>query len=456
MRTSILAGQLLPGTPLPSTRRLAGQLGLSRTTVLAAYDQLRAEGYITGRIGSGTQVAVLLPALPQTSAAPSARMRPRLSQRASRACSIPFRPEREGAPRPFRLGVPALAAFPYDAWAKALSRRARGASASQLSYQDPAGFGPLRAAIASHVAVARGVRCSAAQVIVTAGAQGAIDLALRVLCDPGDTVWLEDPGFPGALGALHAAGARLLPVPVDAEGLKVADGIERAPDARLAIVTPAHQFPTGAVMSLQRRLALLAWAGRRGAFIVEDDYDSEFRYHGRPLPALQAIDDSGRVLYVGTFSKVFAPALRLGYLVAPPSLVEALVTMRRFVDGHPPLFEQAALADLIADGTFGRHCRRMRALYGQRRAALEEALDEELGDLPFIRSQAGLHLCLRLPARSDDVVLAGRAAALGIEVQPLSRYASARRSRGLLLGFGAVTPSAMRASVRKLAGALRR
>lgn len=304
----------------------------------------------------------------------------------------------EGPPRAFRPDVLALDEFPVALWSRLVGRRWRAATVAQLDYADPAGHGPLREAIASYLGAARGVRCAPAQVLITSGSQQGIDLAARALLNPGDPVWVEEPGYRGAKAALSAAGVSLHPVPVDDEGLRVDAGAAACPRARMAYVTPSHQYPTGATMSLARRLALLDWARRAGAWIVEDDYDSEYRYAGRPLPALQGLDTSGRVVYVGTFSKVLFPALRLGYVVAPDALIDAFARMQALVNRQIPTLDQAVLADFILDGHFARHIRRMRQLYAARQAALVEAVRRDLGDVIEVRSaEAGLHVVGWLP-----------------------------------------------------------
>jgi GntR family transcriptional regulator/MocR family aminotransferase len=326
-----------------------------------------------------------------------------------------------------------------------------------LDYGDPLGFMPLREAIATYLREARAVRCEAGQVMVVSGSQHGLDLATRLLLDPGDRVWLEDPGYLGARGALMAAGARLVPVPVDGEGLEVARGIRVAPDARLAYVTPSHQYPLGVTMSLARRLALLEWARARRAWIVEDDYDSEYRYTGRPLASLQGLDRHGRVIYVGTFSKVLFPALRLGYVVVPPALVDAFAAARGLVDRHPPSVTQAVLAEFIAEGSFARHVRRMRMRYAEQQAALVEAARHKLdGVLEVSPAEAGMHLVGWLPSGADDRAASGTAQQVGVEAPALSTFRLRRSGRcGLLLGYAAWAPSELRAAVDTLAAALR-
>lgn len=470
LRTQILSGQLDTGARLPSTRALASQLGVSRNTTALAYDMLLSEGYIESRVGDGARVARTQPE--QAMRAPHLRPRTRdeapatppgvLGRRGKTLLGAPHSGTLYGAQtgherRTFIGGEPDVASFPFETWARLLTKHARHSLPSVALYQSAHGYLPLREAIAAHIGVTRGVRCSPEQVIITSGSQGALDLVARTLLDPGDGAWVEDPGYLGARGALLAAGAQLTPVPVDREGLHVAAGRALAPDARLAVITPSHQFPTGVTMSLNRRLALLSWAREARAWIVEDDYDSEYRYSGRPLEALQGIDRAGITLYIGTFSKTLFPALRLGYLVAPPALVEGLVATRRFVDVHLPPLEQMALADFITEGHYARRLRRTRLLYLQRRDALYQALTETLGakmevDLP----DAGMHLVAWLSdsLRAGDV--ANRAAAVGLSIMPIIGSEERPLPReGLLFGFAGAPPDELREGVRLLAKALR-
>jgi GntR family transcriptional regulator / MocR family aminotransferase len=465
LREAILTRRLAPGMRLPSTRTLASELGLSRYTVVDAFRQLCAEGYLEGHVGAGTCVArtvpddLLRPALPAIAASvPSRERRPR-SQRSDGQTALgrPLLWTRRGPTRhsqPFQVGVPALEAFPGDHWGRLVARHARAVSASMRGYQDPAGYVPLRRAIAAYLAAARGVHCTAEQVIVVNGAQQAIALTAQVLLNPGEVVWVEEPGYPGAQGALLGAGARLIPVPIDAEGLEVEAGKARGPDARLAVVTPSHQCPLGVTMSLQRRLALLAWAREAGAWVIEDDYDSEYGYVGRPLAALQGLDTAGRVVYAGTFSKVLFPALRLGYLVVPPDLLEAFAAARLFADMHPPLLEQMVLAEFMTEGHFARHIRRMRRLYAERQAALLDAA-RPLSDWLDVRpAEAGMHLLGWLPGGSDDQAIAQLAARHQVVTHPLSRYyLEPAEPRALLLGYASVPIPAIREGARRLATA---
>ena len=412
LRDAILAGDLAPGARLPSTRSLASQLATARGTVGLAYDLLAGEGYIVARGAGGTMVD---PELGGRARKPA----PRPSS-ATQASGAPHDP----APLPFQMGLPALDAFPRKLWSRLAARRARGLATAGMVYQDPCGLVPLRQALVSYLAIARGITCSVDQLFITGGYQGALGLIAHALLRPGDTVWIEDPGYFITREALAHAGARLAPVPVDADGLDVGAGIARAGTARFAVVTPAHQSPLGVTLSLPRRFALLAWAARADAWIIEDDYDSEFRYRGRPLPALKSLDEPGRVLYAGTFSKVLFPALRLGYLVVPPALVERFARTCALLQPHPSPIAQAVVADFIAEGHFARHIRRMRQLYGERGDALVDALIERAG-LAVDRSPGGMAVLARLARDADDAALAARALAAGLAANPLSRFAIA-------------------------------
>jgi GntR family transcriptional regulator/MocR family aminotransferase len=463
IRAAVLSGRLAPGARLPSTRALAADLAVSRNTAAGAFDQLLAEGYIEGRRGAGTFVARALP--DDLLRVPRGAPRPRpsrasaiLSARGKMLASTVLTPvaQEDGAPRAFRPGIPALDAFPRELWARMAARIYRNSSAALLSFSDPAGYPPLRRAIAEYLRAARGVRCSAGQVIVTSGSQQALDLAARVLLDAGDTVWVEDPGYLLARGALTAAGIRPVPVPVDAEGLSVTQGERLARHARMAYVSPSHQYPLGVTMSLARRMALLAWASQRNAWIVEDDYGSEFRYAGRPLASLQGLDTLGRVLYIGTFSKVLFPSLRLGYLVAPEGAVEAFAAARALADRYPPVHPQAMVAEFLAEGHFGRHIRRMRTLYAERQAMLLGAARREWGGLLDVSgSDAGMHLVGWLPNGVDDRAVSRRAALAGVTAPALSDYYLGTAGRpGLLLGYASVNGRKISEGARTLALAM--
>jgi len=466
LRKAIEAGRLAPGTRLLSTRALAEQLDLSRNTVLNAYSRLLSEGYLVGQLGSGTYVARELPERPHATgraralhagAAPA----PGISRRGRAIAQLPdLRIAAPGIPASqmaFRMGTPAVDAFPSDLWGRLLHTRWRRSWGDLLGRSEPAGHPALRRAVADYLATSRGVRCVPEQVLIVNGAQQAMSLAAQVLLDPGEAAWVEDPGYFASRGALVAGGATLVPVPVDAEGLDVAAGERLAPDARLAIVTPAHQFPLGVAMGEARRRALLDWAARANAWIVEDDYDSEFRYVGRPLQALQGLSPDARVIYIGTFSKVVSPSLRVGYLVAPEPLVDAFTAARRFSDGYAPVAEQAVLADFITEGHFSRHVRRMRVLYGQRQEALLEAARRELGGrLELAPLHTGMHLVGWLPEGVDDRAAAERAIQAGVMVMPLSAFRVRSTGRGaLLLGYAAVREEQLAEGVRRLARALR-
>jgi GntR family transcriptional regulator / MocR family aminotransferase len=462
IRSAILAGTFAPGARLPSSRTLAMDLGLSRITVESAFTQLDAEGYVVRRVGAGSYVA---PSLPEVVRPPRAVQRSAgKDARVSRAgvLSARGRAIASAAPEPEPVGVkvfqpcmPALDAFPQATWARLLSRRARHGH-ELLAYGEAAGYRPLRQAVATYLRAARGVRCEWEQVVITTGAQQGIELASRLLIDPGDDVWHEEPGYLGARGVFLTAGANVVPVRVDSEGLDVNAGIAAAPNARLAYVTPSHQFPLGETMSLARRLALLAWAERANAWVLEDDYDSEFRFVGRPIAAVQGLDTSGRVIYIGTFNKVMFPSLRLAYLVAPPDLVDVVVAARALGDGHPPVQSQAALTDFIGDGHFGAHVRQMRALYEERRDALVDALRASIGEGRIGPVDAGMHLTVSLPRGVDDREIAARAEEAGLGVDSLSRHYLGRSSRGVLLGFTGSPPTEIRRGVRTLTRLLAR
>ena len=460
IRRAILEGVAGPGTRLPSSRALAADLGVSRTTTLLALDQLLAEGYLTTRRGSGTFVAPELPdEMPRAHAGRPARAsHPPLSRRGMALARLTPAARRVSVspPRAFRLGVPAVDAFPVALWARLANRRLRSITASQLDYGEAAGLRALREAIAGHVSAARGTRCEAEQVFVVAGAQRATEIACQLLLDHGDQAWMEEPGYPGTRKALLAAGARVVPVPVDAEGLDVGWGVRRAGQARLACVAPSHQFPSGVPMSLRRRLALLSWARAADAWIVEDDYDSEFRHGARPLPSLHGLDADGRVIYVGSFAKALFPSLRLGFLIVPPSLCAPVRAARSGSELHPPALDQAVLADFMLAGHFERHIRRMRVLYRERLEALRAAAERHCGGALRVRPvHTGLHAVADLLGADAERVCEA-AAALGVEVMPLSAYCfgRARPANALVLGFGAVRPDVLARGMERLSAAI--
>jgi len=463
VRNAILRGALRPGTRLPATRALARSLGLSRNTVMTAFDQLLAEGYIEGRHGSGTFVSSSLPEqllqIPD-SETPHARLKKPSSRLSHRGQVIAASPgavhQIEPIARPFEIG-PALDAFPRKLWARLAIRRLRVGTPDFFGYAPSAGYAPLREAIATYVGTSRGVHCTAEQVIVVSGSKRAIHLAANVLLDPGEVTWMEDPGYPTARRVLQGAGARVVPVPVDDQGLDVEAGKSRYPAARLAYVTPSHQYPLGVTMSLARRLSLLEWAATRRAWVLEDDYDSEYRYEGRPLESLQGLDRASRVVYIGSLSKVLFPALRLGYLIVPSALVDTFVTAHSILDGASPTLEQSVLADFITEGHFIRHLRRMRTLYVERQACLVRAAARELGGLLDVQAaEAGMHLIGWLPKGIDDVAASLHARQAGIMARPLSAFTDkTRRPGGLLLGYSSVNRSQIWDGARRLASALR-
>jgi GntR family transcriptional regulator/MocR family aminotransferase len=447
LRTAILDGRLARGARLPATRDLARQYGVARGTVVAVFEQLQSEGYVTSRVGSGTRVSDQIPEEIWQPARP----------RVATGRRPPPSPLPVPAPlRPFRPFEPALDEFPIELWTRIAARRLRRATRALLGSGDVRGYLPLREAITAYLGASRGVRCVADQVVIVSGAQQALDLLARLLVRPGDPVWLEDPGYLGATAAFRNAGARIVPVPVDEHGLDVGRGIERSARAKAVHITPAHQFPLGAALSIERRLALLDWARRSGARIVEDDYDSEYRFAGRPIPALQGLDRGDCVIFLGSFSKVLFPSLRLGYLVVPPALLEPLLTLRSNTDRYAPTLDQAILCDFIAEGHLGRHIRRMRELYRTRLAALREASNAHLQGLLEIPSiEAGLNTAARLVCGLSSRQAEAAAAAQGVETVAVDRFALERRDvQGLLLGFAAFDPRQIRTGALRLATAL--
>ena len=460
IRRCIVDGLVDANYRLPSTRALAAELGVSRTTALLALEQLGAEGYVVARRGSGVYIAPRLPerrASPgeaEQTTTPSRVSRPPFSRRgALLAATLP--PDRRPpstAARAFRLGTPALDLFPHRIWAQLTRDALRSHAGARLDYSPLAGLPELRSAIAELVQ-SRGTRCEAEQVHVVAGAQRGLDLLAHMLLDPGDDAWIEDPGYPGARAALVAAGARIVPMPVDDEGMCVEGG---AIAARLAYVTPSCQFPLGVAMSLARRQQLLQWARRARAWIVEDDYDCDIRYEARSLPCLHSLDPDGRVIYLGTFSKSLFPALRLGFLIVPRELASGFVTARLATDIHPPVLEQRVLAAFITEGHFERHIRRMQSAYAERLDALRRALEKSGLPCTLRAVHAGMHAVLDVEG-VDAERLHVEAAALGVESMPLASYYSraVRRPNALLLGFGAIAPAAIHAGVVRLAAAVR-
>ncbi len=463
LRSAILEGRLRPGARLPSTRNLAQQFGVSRGTVVVVFEQLQAEGYIVSQTGSGTVVATALPdEFTEVSQAPSSPQNRlvstrSLSERGACLLTNPFLIHRQtAAGKPFQSNTPAVEAFPIEVWSRLAGRRMRRATRLLLSSGDPAGYRPLREALAAYLQTARGVRCEVEQILIVSGIQQALDLTTRLLLDRGDWVWMEDPGYPGATSLFQGAGLKLCPLPVDKSGIDTTVGMRDCPPARLVYLTPAHQFPLGVMLSLERRLALLKWAQSNGSWIFEDDYDSEYRYVERPLAALQGLDQHGCVLYAGSFNKILFPALRIGYLVVPPSLVDAFTALRSTVDRFPAVMDQAILADFISDGYFGQHIRRTRELYHHRLQVFLESVSRRLGGwLEVAPTTAGLQTIGWLPQETDDQQIAQRAADFGVETIAMSRYSIQHRIRpGLILGFAAVDEKEIDRGVERLGFAL--
>lgn len=429
-RSAIAEGALKPGDRIPSARALAKEIGVARGTIEVAYSLLASEGYIQARGQAGTVVAPnLQPAARMASAAPAARARP--------AEAVEDRWPRPAAPLPFQMGLPALDAFPRKIWARLGARHLRGMQPPDLGYPDPAGLPGLRTATAAYLQVARGIQCTPRQVFITSGYNNTMQLIMQALFKPGDSVWVEDPGYPPTRVLLAQAGMQAVPVRVDAEGLVVEAGIAQEPRARAAVVTPAHQSPLSLSLSLPRRQALLDWAERNSAWIVEDDYDGEYRYVGRPLPALKSLDRQGRVLYSGTFSKVLFPGMRLAYLVVPEEQVPRFERLCMLLAGGAPALTQAVLTSFINEGHFARHIQRMRRLYSERRHATAAALSDVMGSRLRIDLQpGGMHLVARLEGHQTDRELASRMLQHGLYAQALSHWSAAPDARsGLLMSF---------------------
>jgi GntR family transcriptional regulator/MocR family aminotransferase len=450
-RAAILAGGIRPGERLPATRDLAEQLGVSRTVTVLAYDQLLAEGYIEGRHGSGTYASTALGA--------RARHRPEHGtaqihlSRFGKAVRPPV-PHHHSSPGiDFSHRGCDVTAFPFELWRRILVRRARRLSLREVDYGPAAGSLALREAIADHLRRARAVLADASQIVIVSGSQQALDLAARVLLDSGDPVVVEDPQYQGARDVLRAACARLHPIPVDRDGLITT---KLPPQARAALVTPSHQFPTGAILPLARRLALLEWAKHAGAVVIEDDYDGEFHYEGQPVESMQGLDTEGRVVYIGTFSRTIFPALRIGYLVVPKSLVAAFTGAKWLCDRHTPTLEQETLAEFIVSGAYERHLRRARRKNAARRRALLEAIGHHLGDRFEVTGEgSGAHVTLWPRARCSEETLIARAAERGVGIAGISQYYVKPNSRpGLLLGYARLSESQIRDGIARLAAVI--
>jgi len=455
-RRAIVEGRLRTGQRVPSTRVLALELGISRMPVLNAYAQLLAEGYFESRVGSGTVISTSLPerivkrepVITRSNGFNQARRR--VSQRCLSLSGAQGFSKSRGM-GPFNVSQIGFDSFPLAVWNGLVTRHSRNARAKSFDYGDPMGLMELRERIADYLQVARGVRCHAGQVMIVSGSQQGLEITARVLLDPGDRVWMEEPGYRYARSVFAGNGCDVVPVRVDAEGLDVAAGAKKCADARAALVTPSHQYPIGVTMSASRRLQLLDWAESNGSWIIEDDYDSEYRYEGMPVTSLQGLDRKSRVVYIGTFSKVLFPSLRLGYLVVPDDLVERFLAARFALDISPGTFWQAVLADFIGEGHFARHIRRMRLVYAERRNALIESLQQQLGSMVKMTGiETGMHFSVVMNEVSDREVSA-RAARQNLWLVPLSAfYLGKAAQQGFILGFGSTRAEEIAGAVRKL------
>jgi GntR family transcriptional regulator / MocR family aminotransferase len=456
IREAILSGAFDSGEKLPSTRDLSEHLGISRTVVLLAYDQLLAEGFAIGRGGSGTYVCSGFGLNRPAPSNGSAKLRlSRYGSSSASAWSRLYFPQQQShsLPYDFVYGRSDLETFPFEMWRRILLRCARAAPVRELDYGPPAGEPALQAAICAHLRRSRAVVCEPSQVIVVNGSQQALDLIVRVLIERGDRIAIEDPSYQGTREVLRAAGAHLFPVSVDRDGLNTA---KLPAAARLAFVTPSHQFPTGAILPLARRLELLKWASRRNAVIVEDDYDGEFRYGGQPLESMQGLDREGRVIYVGTFSRTVFSSLRIGYLVAPKTLVSAFTAAKWLADRHSAMLEQRTLAQFISSGIYERYLRQVRRRNAARRTALLESIDKYLGDrVELIGDGAGAHVVLWIKLRIPEQAIATAAAERGVRIYGISRYyLRPPRRTGILLGYARMKEQQIREGIRQLGEAL--
>lgn len=458
LRQGILSGALPSGSRLPPTRALATELGVARQTVVLAYERLAAEGYVRARTGSGTYVAPDLPDATPAPASPPQTAANALSRRGSALAEIPASAAAGGAAvgRLLAGGLPAPDLFPLRAWSRCAMRTLRTMPAECAGYPPPQGLQALRVQIAAHLAATRGLIADPDCIVVTAGTQQALRVAAELLLDPGDPAWVDDPGYIAGRGALIAAGALPVPVPSDADGLNVAAGIHLAPEARLVLTAPSHATPIGGALPIGRRLALLEWANRANAWVLEDDCDSEFRWEGHPLPPLATLDRAGRVIYCGTFSKTLAPALRLGFAVVPAPLVRAFVSARTLADRGTDALSQAILAEFMRDGLLAPHIRRMRTEYARRRAAVLTALTRYAPVLRPIPAPGGLHMVACLPEGMDEVAAVRACHDRDLAVMPLrTYYTGPPRMSGLVLGFAGTPVSLAGDAARRLAAALR-
>jgi len=456
-REGILRRRLRPGQQVPSSRALASELGLSRIPILSAYSQLLAEGYLESRSGAGTFVSTSLPEQLLS-------IEYRGNGASSKSTSGPRRLSNRSAilprfnPAPWLFGWGAFAVsqlaldhFPFRIWSSLMTRHCRKIRISSLHFSDPAGSLEFRKTIANYLRTARAVNCEPEQILIVNGSQQALEISARALLDRGDRVWMEEPGYALARQVLQMAGCELVPVPVDEEGMNVNAGTKLCRKARVAFVTPSHQFPLGVTMSASRRLQLLDWAQSTGSWIMEDDYDSEYRYETMPIASLQGIDRHSRVIYIGTFSKTLFPSLRLGYMVVPPDLVDRFVAVRHAMDIYPPHLYQGVLTDFIREGHFARHIRRTRVLYQERRNTLMDALRDQFGQrVQLLGGEAGLHLVAKLPKGIKDKQVALHAAKQRLWLWPLSPHYLREAQQGFVLGFGSTSPRDIPTAARKL------
>ncbi len=484
LREMVLSGRLQSGERLPSTRALGKELACSRNTVLGAFDQLLAEGYLEGVSGSGTYISKDLPddigGIPVRSTAyshPNLEIKPRgLSQRGEQLAIMQKEKRAHKNYPTFSPGMTDVESFPFPLWARSLSRTWRYPKDDLLRNPDPCGYIPLRKEIADYLRVARGIKCDWQQIMITSGARQATDFMARILLDSGDTAWFEEPGYPGLKGPLHSAGIEMAYVPDDEEGLSVEAGRAMAKNARMAVVSPSHQYPQGVVMSLRRRLELLDWAEENNAWILEDDYESEFRFSGKPISSLQGLEaerrehlqeghlqeghiqGASRVVYLGSISKVLFHVLRLGYLVVPEHLVDAVSSARMLMDERSSLLAQPALADFMAEGHFSSHIRRMRKVYAQRQQMFAEGIERYLSDYLVINPNiAGLHITAYMTdavcCKTTDRDVVAEADKVKISASPLSLFYNDKMSarQGLLMGYGACRQDQIEAGCKRLA-----
>jgi GntR family transcriptional regulator / MocR family aminotransferase len=466
IRTAILSGEFASRMRLPATRVLAGQLGVSRITVVNAYEQLFAEGYLEGKTGAGTFVAAELPDdLLQTARKKADKQAKPFTENQNFA-PLPLSPFGERLAsrnvkslraqtvakfQPFQNGLTAVDRFPFEIWSRIAARLHRNPPREVLGYGDPQGYLPLREAVAAHLQSARGVYCTSHPVIITSGAQQALDLTARIFLGEGDSALVEDPCYQEARSAFAAVGAKVIPVPVDGEGFNLA-ALENGENGKLVYVTPSHQYPLGVTMSLSRRLALIEWARANNAWIIEDDYNSEFRYVGHPLASLQGLDQAGRVIYVGTFSKTIFPSLRIGCAVVPQELVEIFTAARALNDVNSSLIDQAILTEFISEGHFARHVRRMRTLYQQRQHILVEECEKNLGGLLEVKkADAGMHLVGWLAEGASDREISRKAETQNLKLAPVSAYCTRKLPRGgFILGYTAFDERQIKEGVKRL------